>query len=284
MTERLSSMLIPRRPGSRWPFALSALLHATTLLVAAHIVKRSPESSTTAASASSDARQNEDWITDLVFIPSVTTGQVGGGGGGGNQQTAPIRHAEGRGNDAMTLRIAKPVAAAESPADGAPELPGVLLDALPLASGSADQLGLPSGGVSYGTSLGPGTGGGVGTGHGTGIGSGEGPGVGAGSGGGMGGGVYRAWTGGVSAPTVMREVRPTYPPEALRLRIQGSVVLSLVVSSEGLPADIRVVRSLSSDLDQAAIEAVEQWRFRPGRRGDTPVNVLVTVALDFTIR
>jgi len=174
----------------------------------------------------------------------------------------------------MTLRIAKPIAAAESPADGAPELPGVLLDALPLASGSADQLGLPIGGVSYGTSLGPGTGGGVGTGHGTGI----------GSGGGMGGGVYRAGAGGVSAPTVMREVRPTYPPEALRLRIQGSVILSLVVSSEGLPADIRVVHSLSSDLDQAAIEAVEQWRFRPGRRDDTPVNVLVTVALDFTIR
>ena len=184
----------------------------------------------------------------------------------------------------MTLRIAKPIAAVESPADGAPELPGVLLDARPLASGSADQAGLPIGGVSYGTSLGTGTGGGIGTGHGTGIGSGIGPGVGAGSGGGMGGGFYRAGTGGVSAPTVIREVRPTYPAEALRLRIQGSVVLSLVVTSEGLPANISVVRSLSSDLDEAAVEAVEQWRFTPGRRGGTPVNVLVTVALDFAIR
>ena len=183
----------------------------------------------------------------------------------------------------MTLRIARPIAAAESPADAAPELPGVLLDARPLASGNTDQPGLPIGGVSYGTSTGPGTGGGIGTGHGTGIGSGVGPGVGAGSGGGMGGGVYRAGTGGVSAPIVIREVRPSYPPEALRLRIQGSVVLSLVVTAEGLPTDIRVVRSLSGDLDQAAVDAVEQWRFSPGRRGGTPVNVLVTVALDFTI-
>lgn len=100
----------------------------------------------------------------------------------------------------------------------------------------------------------------------------------------MGGGVYRAGSGGVSAPTVIHEVRPSYPPESLRARIQGAVVLNLVVTTDGLPADIRVARSLAPDLDQAAIEAVQQWRFRPGRRGDTPVNVLVTVMLEFSIR
>ena len=60
-----------------------------------------------------------------------------------------------------------------------------MLDALPLASGTFNQIGLPVGGVSYGTSTGPGSGGGVGTSTGTGLGSGRGPGIGPGSDGGF---------------------------------------------------------------------------------------------------
>jgi TonB family protein len=159
----------------------------------------------------------------------------------------------------------------------------MMLDAKPLASGTFEQLGLPIGGVSFGTSTGPGSGGRVGTGTGTGIGSGEGPGLGAGSGGGAGGGAYRPG-GGVSPPSLISEVKPTYTPEAMLHRIQGSVVLQLVVTREGFPSKIRVTRSLDpGGLDEQAIGAVRQWRFAPGRLSGTPVDVLVTVVLDFSV-
>jgi TonB family protein len=183
----------------------------------------------------------------------------------------------------VTLRTTrKPATADRVTADSTP--PGtLLLDARPLASGHADQIGLPVGGVSHGTSTGPGSGGGVGTGVGTGIGSGRGPGLGAGSGVGVGGGVYRPG-GKVTAPRLLFQTKPRYPVEALRDKIQGSVWLELVVTSEGLVDHIRVVRSLDVGLDQEAVTAVRNWRFEPGRLGETPVDVLVAVAMDFTIR
>jgi TonB family protein len=206
-----------------------------------------------------------------------------GGGGGGNRQSGPIRHAEAVGRDTVTLRTTPNTATVDRvTADSTPPL--LLLDARPLAAGHADQIGLPIGGVSYGTSTGPGSGGGVGTGVGTGIGSGSGPGIGAGSGGGVGGGVYRPG-GSVTAPRLLSQIKPRYTPEALRDKIQGSVWLELVVTREGGVDHVRIVRSLDSGgLDQEAVTAVHGWRFEPGRLGATPVDVLVTVELAFTIR
>lgn len=205
----------------------------------------------------------------------------GGGGGGGNRQTGPIRHAEGLGSDKITLRVRRPASTIEG--DVAP-VASVVLDAKPLASGAFDQIGLPTGGVSFGTSTGPGSGGGVGTGTGTGIGSGDGPGLGPGSGGGIGGGRYRPG-GVVTAPRVITEVYPTYTADALRYRIQGTVALELVVTGEGMPSQIRVIRSLDpGGLDQQAVRAAAQWRFEPGRLAGTPVDVVVIIMLDFAIR
>lgn len=145
------------------------------------------------------------------------------------------------------------------------------------------QVGLPDGLPMVGTSQGPGSGGGVGDGIGTGIGSGRGPGLGPGSGGGIGGGVYRPG-GGVTTPTVIREVRPTYTPEAMRAKIQGPVVLDVVVQRDGFPGDIRIVRSLDPEgLDRQALLAVRAWRFNPGRLNGVPVDVLVTIELAFRI-
>jgi protein TonB len=233
-------------------------------------------------------------VPRLVFLPgSLPKG--GGGGGGGNRQPGPIRHAESIGKDAITLRIApkpsvlpalKDIESVELKPDSLPHAAvGLLLDAKPLASGTTEQIGLPEGGVGFGTSTGPGSGGGVGDGVGTGIGSGQGPGFGPGSGGGTGGGVYHAG-GSVTAPRLLMQVQPMYTPEALSHRIQGSVVLELVVTREGRPSAIRVLRSLDRrGLDEEAIKAVQQWRFAPGRLADTtPVDVLVSVIIDFSIR
>jgi TonB family protein len=221
-----------------------------------------------------------------VFLaPDVTP--AGGGGGGGNQQPGPIPRAQSVGRDRVTLRVQerKRAPAVSAPAvEEVSPIPALALDAQPLASGFFEQAGLPTGVVASGTSLGPGSGGGVGTGIGTGMGSGRGPGLGPGSGGGAGGGVYRAG-GPVSAPRLIKDVKPRYTSEALLSKIQGVVVLEAVVKADGCVSHIRVVKSLDPDgLDDEAIAAAAQWQFEPGRLAGAPVDVLVTIMLSFTLR
>ena len=73
--------------------------------------------------------------------------------------------------------------------------------------------------------------------------------------------------------------------EALLNGIQGSVVLEVPVTGDGCASQIRIVQSLDAGgLDQEAVAAVAQWRFEPGRLGTVPVDVLVTIVLDFSIR
>jgi TonB family protein len=269
----------PRRAAAQT--AASAAIHigVVTLLLAliAHAPTNRPEIT------NSPNHQITPSISRLVFVARDPR-PSGGGGGGGNRQTGPIRHAEGIGRDAITLRVAKPRFI--EPSDGADRavLPGVLLDARPLSSGSQDVLGLPEGGVSFGTSTGPGSGGGVGDGAGTGIGSGVGPGIGPGFGGGTGGGAYRPG-GAVTSPRLITQVKPKYTDYALARKIQGTVILEVVVKSDGRPGLILVAHSLDAGgLDDAAVAAAREWRFEPGRLGGTPVDVLVTLMLDFRIQ
>jgi protein TonB len=280
------SVRTPQLPARGWKAAVmrmsvSAGLHlvAATIIVAA-FAQVSRRANIESAQHPDPGR---DAIAHIVFIAREAPHVSGGGGGGGNRQAAPIRHAEGIGHDAITLRTTpSPVFLSDRPVDQ-PSLPAVLLDARPLASGNNDVLGLPEGGVSFGTSTGPGSGGGVGEGSGTGIGSGSGPGLGPGSGGGVGGGVYRAG-GAVAPPRVIREVKPLYTADALVRKIQGRVVLELVVDRDGHPQDVRIVTHLDPGLDDQAVTAARQWRFEPGRLAGTAVDVAVTLILDFWIQ
>lgn len=90
----------------------------------------------------------------------------------------------------------------------------------------------------------------------------------------------------VTAPRVSREVKPSYTREAMDRRIQGGVWLHVVIGADGVPGDIRVVRSLDPEhgLDQAAVDAARQWRFQPGTREGVPVPVIVTLELTFTLK
>jgi protein TonB len=107
--------------------------------------------------------------------------------------------------------------------------------------------------------------------------------MGPGSGGGTGGGAYQLG-GSVTAPRTIYEVAPTYSAEALGEGIQGSVVIELVVTRAGNVDRLRVVRSLDAGLDEEAVKAVRQWRFEPGRLAGIPVDVVVTVIVEFAIR
>jgi periplasmic protein TonB len=216
----------------------------------------------------------------LVFLQ--TPGPGGGGGGGGHRQPEPPSRAEATGGVRLTVRVAKPIVQPR-PHEVAPPPPPVLVDAKPLSSGAAMLMGLPEATESR-LSQGSGTGGGVGDGSGSGIGSGIGSGVGPGFGGGVGGGPYRLGSG-VSPPSLITQVKPSYTAEALRRRIEGTVVLEAVVTRDGIPVAIHVMRSLDpGGLDEEAIVAARRWRFAPGRIGGTPVDVLVTILIDFSVR
>jgi protein TonB len=275
----------PRLPERRWAargtlFAITGSLHL--LGVALVLFALAPARKIAAVETHESPAIMRVVLPRMVFQLSGPPG--GGGGGGGNRQRGPIRHAEAIGPDATTLRTGKPPATADRLANADTALPPIVLDARPLASGDIVQIGLPIGGVSSGTSTGPGSGGGVGTGTGTGIGSGSGPGIGAGSGGGVGGGVYRSG-GGVTAPRLLAQTKPKYTTEALGQKIQGSVWLEIVVTRDGLVEQVRIVRSLDpGGLDHQAVAAVRQWRFEPGRLAGTPVDVQVTVVMDFSIQ
>jgi TonB family protein len=88
---------------------------------------------------------------------------------------------------------------------------------------------------------------------------------------------------GVKPPVLIFKKEPEYADEARRAKYQGSVVFQLDVSTEGQVTNIRVLRSLGLGLDMKAIEAVKQWRFRPGTMNGAPVTVAVQVAVDFRL-
>ena len=96
------------------------------------------------------------------------------------------------------------------------------------------------------------------------------------------GGFYRVG-GSVSAPRVVYHVDPEYAEGARREKFQGTCILWVVVSAEGLPRDIRVARVLGHGLDEKAIEAVKQWRFEPARKDGKPVAVAVNVEVAFRL-
>jgi protein TonB len=222
----------------------------------------------------------------IIWLESPGPG--GGGGGGGNQMKEPPKAAKLPGRDRITVPVAKPPAL-EAPREqkvDPPPLERVDIPAELLADASTTSVGAIEAAPSVPTlSQGSGSGGGAGIGGGTGIGPGRGPGLGDGWGGGTGGGAYQPGNG-VSSPVLIRDVKPQYTPDAMRARVQGTVLLKAVVRPDGSVSDIQILRSLDSTfgLDQEAVKAARQWRFAPGRLRGQPVAVLVTIELTFTLR
>src|SRR5687768_16228637 len=170
---------LPQRDARASTIAAGALHIAAAALLATLTVVRPPEDRRIETTDPVPVTQ----LPRMVFLQMPGPG--GGGGGGGNRNPAPPSRAENVGRDRITLPVARPVRAAPDPAEAMPSAV-VALDAIPLASGVAYRMGMPSAAPSLGFSQGPGVGGGVGDGFGTGIGSGIGSGVGPGSGGGIG--------------------------------------------------------------------------------------------------
>ncbi len=86
----------------------------------------------------------------------------------------------------------------------------------------------------------------------------------------------------IKAPVKTRDVRPVYPPIAMTARVSGMVILEARVGSDGSVEDARVIRSVPL-LDQAALDAVMQWRFRPTLLNGLPVPVIMTLTVNFVL-
>jgi TonB family protein len=147
-----------------------------------------------------------------------------------------------------------------------------------------------------------GTGGGVGVGTGSGVAGG----VTGGVQGGVSGGVFGGIVGSIAAPppppppaplppdtvrvggnirppTKVLDVKPVYPAEAQDARVQGFVIIEAVIDKDGKVINARVLRSIPI-LDQAALDAVRQWEFTPTTVNGVPLNVIMTVTVNFTLR
>ena len=206
-------------------------------------------------------------------------GPGGGGGGGGNQMKEPPRKAELPGKDKITVPVEKPPKL-EPPKQAKNEPDPVEQLNIPAKSLAAaqrlaarrdrsaartadarrrDRAAAAAPAPAPAPASVPGTGSGLGP----------------GSGGGTGGGVYQPGNG-VTLPRVLHEVKPQYTSDAMRAKVQGTVLLECVVRPDGSVGDVQVVRSLDSTfgLDQEAIKAAQavalRARHAPGRGRSRP--------------
>ena len=223
----------------------------------------------------------------LVFL--IEPGP-GGGGGGGDGSEEPLSLQQIEGQDAATVAVKVEVPEEklvfddpdiadledeeeeeELEEDDAPEIKAPVLAMAPDDLNTRGDLEGEDGLAAN-----------AGAGNGDGIGEGDGSGLGPGTGGGFGGGAYRMGSG-ITPPSVLKQVRPQYTQDALAKKIEGTVVLEVVILKEGRIGDVRVVQGLGGGLDEQAIYCVRQWVFIPAKFKGEPVNVVGDIAVDFNI-
>ena len=90
-------------------------------------------------------------------------------------------------------------------------------------------------------------------------------------------------TGGrVRAPRKIKDVKPVYPAQARDAGVSGTVELQATIATDGTVSDVQVARSVSADLDNAAMEAVRQWEFDGTLLNCSPVPVTMNVSINFS--
>jgi protein TonB len=95
-------------------------------------------------------------------------------------------------------------------------------------------------------------------------------------------GSIRAGELGVSPPAKVRHVAPVYPALARAANVQGIVIMEARIEQDGSVGDAKVIKSIPL-LDQAALDAVKQWRFTPTLLNGQPVAVTMTLTINFAL-
>jgi TonB family protein len=234
-------------------------------------------------------------LPDLIFIMQEGPGGGGGGGGELSKEPASVQKIEGKDLSKVAVNVEKPEdklvyedpekpveEKKEEEVQEEEEAPEVIAPVVAQAPDETTEKGVLEGLEQPLESAGSGAGGGAGTGQGTGIGEGQGSGIGDGSGGGFGGGAYRMGSG-VTAPVVVKQVRPGFTEEALARKIQGEVIVEVLILKDGTVRPMRVLRGLSADLNEKALQAASQWKFIPAKFKGQPVDLIAEIAIDFNI-
>ena len=88
--------------------------------------------------------------------------------------------------------------------------------------------------------------------------------------------------GAIRSPQKTKDVEPDYPPVAAAAKVQGVVILEVLVGADGRVNDARVLRSVPL-LDRAALDAVRQWEFTPTLLNGAPVPIVMTTTVNFVL-
>ena len=211
-------------------------------------------------------------LTELAPPPIAPMKEKAMGGGGGQHGPTPVT--KGQLPKFAETQITPPAPPPVSePKIKMPEATIEVQTDLKMANNNMPNLGMPNSPLN-GMSMG--------NGHGSGLGGGSGSGLGPGSGGNYGGGV-RQIGGGVSAPTLIYSVDPEFSEEARKAKFMGIVTVNLIVDPSGKPQNVHVTRPVGMGLDEQAIKAVQQYKFKPAMFGGKPVAVMMNVEVNFQI-
>jgi periplasmic protein TonB len=217
--------------------------------------------------------QKQLQITDVNVPPPMPVQKTTMGGGGGQRGPTPVvkGHLPKFADTQITPPKAPPL---EQPKIRMPDPTIEVQKDLKMANNNMPNIGMPNSPV-VGTAS-------MGNGSGSGLGSGNGSGLGPGSGGNYGGGL-RKIGGGVSQPVVLVQVDPEFSEEARKAKFMGVVTVELIIDTHGMPQNVQLVRGVGMGLDEKAIEAVKQYRFKPAMENGKPVPVKMDVEVNFQI-
>jgi periplasmic protein TonB len=216
--------------------------------------------------------------SDLVKY-QVTKVEDGAGGGGHNDPDPPQKGHLPKITPrpfvppAVRVENTNPVLSMEMAIFGDPSIVVPAIN-LPLIGDPNGVIGRISAGPGGPTGIGRHGNGGIGDKDGPGYGPGETPGV---------GGVRAGFRDNVTQPRLLKKIEPEYSDEARKVKLQGSVMLRIVVDERGRAESIEVTHGLGLGLDERAVEAVRKWLFTPGTRGGRPVPTAALVEVTFRL-
>lgn len=249
---------------------LSGFLHAAGIVLVLVLTKAVAPPATVYRSVA---------IADRDISAYVPIFRNDGGGGGGGRELLPASRGElpkraTRQFVPPTTHILNeaPRLAMEAAILGPPDI------TMPVPAG----IGLPDGIIGP-PSDGRGRGGGIGDdGEGGGVGNRRGPGAGDGENG-VGVTGMTPSRGSITPASILAKPEPEYSEDARKAKLQGTVILRIVIDTRGQAQNIVIAHSLGLGLDEKAVEAVRRWRFRPASQNGRPVPQPAIVEVNFRL-
>ena len=256
-------------PIQRVNFATSIALHAAAIVLVAVLGALAFKQKV------NDVSQKTNLTVLSRYVPPLGLNEPKGGGGAGDNSKIKVSN----GTPPRTAEEQFTPPAVEIRTRDSKLMVEPTIVAPDLKFPQSDRIGDPLSSLMT-PSNGTGVRAGMGTGSSGGFGSGTGAGYGPGIGGGYGGGVGRVGEG-ITPPRVVYDPDPEYSPEARAARYQGTVKLWAIIGPDGRPHNLRVERSVGMGLDEKAIEAVRNWRFKPATKDGQAVAVEIEVEVGF---